>query len=171
MDEKALEKLQTFAKNVKQLKVSDAKDTVTELKKIYDCEYESCLLKKDEIVETIGSSEAMNQLENRFKPKGPYDSKEWFSNVNIDKVLDQFATKYQHKNFLHIEFQMSDFEDAGGSLSRINLVDEYNKGVRCFGVVFNTDVSSGSGEHWFAVFGDMSKEPFTIEYFNSSKKA
>ena len=82
--------------------------------------------------------------------------------------MKQIERKYKSKNFLHIEFQMRDFEKANGSLSKIDMVEEYKKGVRCFGVIFNTDVSSGNGEHWFAIFGDFSKTPLTIEYFNSS---
>jgi hypothetical protein len=46
-------------------------------------------------------------------------------------------------------------------------------GYKCFGVVLNTDVSSGRGKHWFAIYGDLDhkgtdKDPIVLEYFNSS---
>ena len=168
MEDAILSELAKFAKDIKKVTVSNPKDTIDKLKKIYDCDSESCLLTKSEIRENIGTQKAENQLEKRFKPIGPYDSKQWFSNFNIDNVLDQIAIKYKDKNFLHVEFQMRDFEKTNGSLSNIDFAKEYRKGVRCFGVVFNTDTSNGNGEHWFAIFGDFAKEPFTIEYFNSS---
>jgi len=168
MEEAVVDKLKKFMEKDKKIVVKNSIDVINNLKKIYNCKYESCLLKQNEIVDVIGDNEVSNQLYSRFKPHGPYDSTQWFSNVNIDKVLDQIADKFKHKKFLHIEFQMRDFADTGGTLSRIDLAEEYNKGMRCFGVVFNTDKSSGSGEHWFSIFGDLSKEPFTIEYFNSA---
>lgn len=168
MEDEVIDKLKTFAKNIKKINVLNPKDTVEKLKKIYNCDSESCLLTQDDIRTNIGESTANDQLEKRFKPSGPFDSDEWFSNINIDKVLDQIAIKYKEKKFLHIEFQMRDFEKAGGTLSNIDLAEEYNRGIRCFGVVFNTDISSGNGEHWFSIYGDLTKEPFTIEYFNST---
>jgi len=167
LEDEILNELKKFAKDIKQIDTSNY-DVVDKLQKIYDCDSESCLLTKEEIRANIGEGIIENQLENRYKPQGPYNSNDWFSNNNIDKVLKQIEKKYKSKNFLHIEFQMRDFEKANGSLSKIDMVEEYKKGVRCFGVIFNTDVSSGNGEHWFAIFGDFSKTPLTIEYFNSS---
>jgi hypothetical protein len=167
LEDEIITELQKFAKNIKQMNTSNY-DVVDKLQKIYDCKSESCLLTKDEIRANIGESIIENQLENRYKPNGPYNSNKWFSNNNIDKVLKQIEKKYKNKKFLHIEFQMRDFEKTNGSLSKIDMVQEYKKGMRCFGVIFNTDFSSGNGEHWFAIFGDLSKTPITIEYFNSS---
>jgi hypothetical protein len=168
MEDVVIDELTLFAKNVKKLKVTNKKDTVNKLKVVLDCQTESCILTKQEVKDVIGHDVANNQLEKRFKPVGPFDSDLWFSNVNIDKVLDQITIKYQDKKFLHIEFQMRDFEKVGGSLSKINLSNEYLRGIRCFGVVFNTDYSSGNGQHWFAIYGDFNTKPFTIEYFNST---
>jgi hypothetical protein len=168
MDDTIVNKLEKYATDVKNLIVKRGKDTIDKLKNIFNCKNESCLLTKSEIKDVIGHGTAENQLDNRFKPEGPFDSNEWFSNVNIDKVLEQIAIKYKEKKFLHIEFQMRDFESTGSELSKIDLAKEYNNGVRCFGVVFNTDISSGRGQHWFSIFGDFNSEPFTLEYFNST---
>jgi hypothetical protein len=169
MEDGVIEELKTFATNVK--KISNMKnniDVIDKLKKVYDCKNESCILVQGEIRDVLGKNVADEQLANRFKPEGPWDSYQWFSNFNIDGVLDQIAEKYKEKKFLHIEFQMRDFEKVGSKLAQIDLAKEYERGIMCFGVVFNTDVSSGSGLHWYAIYGDFNKEPFTIEYFNSS---
>ncbi len=167
LEDKVIDELKSFAENTKSIK-GDGKTVIKKLKKKYNCTNESCLLQQTEIVNKLGHDVVETQLRERFKPEGPYDSNDWFSNYNIDDVLDQIEVKYRHKKFLHISFQMRDFEKSGGELSKIDLVQKYNDGVRCFGVVFNTDYSYGNGLHWFSIFGDLNQEPFTIEYFNSS---
>ena len=155
--------------NVDEKDVISNKDVISTTKKIFNCETESCILIKPEIKSFIGEKTISNQLEERFKPEGPYNSKQWFSNHNIDNVLKQVAIKYNNKKFLHIKFQMRDFaKQINNELYNTDFSEEYKKGIRCFGVVFNTDYSHKNGQHWFCVFGDFSKEPFTIEYFNSS---
>ena len=44
----------------------------------------------------------------------------------------------------------------------------YNGELKYFGMVCNTDSSSGSGIHWFSIFIDFTLNPIQIEYFNSS---
>lgn len=152
----------------KQVDTRDAEKVIETIKDVVGCGSESCILTKPEVKDVIGHDVAKQQLETQYKPEGPYNSKEWFSNFNIDNVLKQVAEKYKDKNFLHIEFQMRDFATTNGKLSHIDIAQKYKEGIRCFGVVFNTDTSKGNGQHWFAVFGDLSQTPMTIEYFNSS---
>ena len=149
--------------------IRDVKDITKNLKQIYNCMTESCLLEKKEVIDVIGDDMAKHQLRENFKPDGPLDKSEWLSNDDIDNVLKQIGKKNNNRNFKHIPFQMRDFEQTGGELATTDFVKEYNdNGVRCFGVVFNDDVSTGRGTHWTAMFGDFRKEPFTIEHFNSS---
>lgn len=173
MEDDVANELIKHAGNIKKLDVNNKKDAIEKLKKVYNCETESCLLENDEIINALGKDTVLEQLKTRFKPEGPYDSFDWFSNSNIDDVLEQVEEKYKDKHFLHIEFQMIDFESVGSKLARTDLAEEYRKGMKCFGVVFNTDYSSGRGQHWFSIFGDFNgegtkKSPLTIEYFNSS---
>ena len=110
----------------------------------------------------------------KAKQPGPFDSNRWFSDGNIDDVLKKFEILFKKKNFFHIYFHMRDFkinnkyEDEKRNINKINFCEKYKDGYRCFGVVFNTDISSGSGEHWFCLFCNFYDHPFTIEYFNSS---
>jgi hypothetical protein len=160
------------------IKYTDNEDLVMQLTTHFECKYHtiSCLLEKiNNLSYDIGidTSAILNQLKN-IKPVGPFDSNEWFSNINIDSVLEQFEDLFKEKHFLHIYYHMKDFKKANSNsddiknLNKINFSEYYEKGTRCFGVVFNTDVSSGSGAHWFSLFGDFSKIPFTIEMFDSS---
>ena len=89
------------------------------------------------------------------------------SNIDIDGTLRKIAEK--HKDFYHIPFQMRDFKEAHGDLARINIAkDIFNRGYNKFGVVFNTDYSTGPGIHWYCVYGEKNENNITIEYFNSS---
>jgi len=152
------------------------------VKKKTNCESESCVYKNAEVVEFLSSGKANDILKEYFKPSGPAFSTEWLSNYNIDDVLDQVEKKY--KGFYHVYFQMRDFEKkklSSGekqnpeavkySLGDIDFSEKINEGVRTFGCVLNTDYSSGNGEHWFCLFGDFRKEPYQLEYFNSSGDA
>jgi hypothetical protein len=168
MDNSTVKKIKNFAVNIKKISNTSEKEVINKLKQIYECNSESCLLTQGEIRNVIGDSVAHDQLKTRFKPAGPWDTFDWLSNFNIDEVLDQVSKKHADKNFLHIQYQMIDFEETNSELAKIDFVQKYQSGIRCFGIVFNTDTSLGSGKHWFCIYGDMSKSPITIEYFNSS---
>lgn len=167
MESHIINKLQELLKE-KKIITNTEKDTIDKLKMVYDCDTETCILKKDEIANILTEEEIKEQLDKRFKIKGPLNKDKWLSNFDIDGVLEQIEKKYKHRNFKHINFQMRDFQEICSDLAKIDFVEEYKKGIRCFGVVFNDDVSSGGGTHWTAMYGDFSKEPFTIEHFNSS---
>jgi hypothetical protein len=168
VDSTTVKDISAFATNSKGITASDPINVYKKLKKVIGCTSDACVLTNKEVRETIGSARANKQLEMRIKPSGPFNNTEWFSNEHIDSVLDQIERLYKKKNFLHVDFQMRDFEAVGSALARMDLADAYRNGTRCFGVVFNTDTSNGRGQHWFAVFGDFSAEPFSIEYFNST---
>lgn len=135
------------------------------VKKKTKCKTDSCLLNSKIILDNISYSVIKEQYD-RLKPIGPLDKDEWLSNRHIDNVLHQFTKKYTY--FKHIPFQMRDFKKTKSELLDIDFCKEYENGVKCFGVIFNDDVSSGRGTHWTAVFGDFRKIPFTIEHFNST---
>lgn len=101
-----------------------------------------------------------------LKPEGPFDSTEWLSNFNIDDNLEQYEKAFS--GFKHVTFQMSDFMEKNTDLSQISLRNLKNSHMT-MGCVLNTDVSTGSGIHWFCIFCDkLNTSAPTIEYFNSS---
>ena len=65
---------------------------------------------------------------------------------------------------------MRDFEKVGTQLATIDLAEELRSKYKTFGVVLNTDWSSGKGIHWFCIFGEHLGNKIILEYFNSSGK-
>lgn len=146
--------------------ISD-KELKEELKEKLNCDTEVCIINHPEVKKIIN---ATSIIENYFKPEGPRDNNNWFSNTDIDSVLSQIQKKYTNKHFLHIPFQMIDFEKTKSTLATLDWPAKYKEGFRTFGTVFNTDTSTGRGKHWFSIYSDFedSSDEFTIEYFNSS---
>lgn len=141
------------------------------LKKKTSCGTEECVIDKAAANNIISYTEQRRIMNSYFRPKGPDDPTAWLSNFEIDDILDQVAKK--HPNFLHIYFHMRDFAQNGFpydyTLKDLDFPQIMrNEKKNMFGVVINTDTSSGSGIHWFAVFGDFRRPPYTIEYFNSA---
>lgn len=158
------------------------KKIIDAVKEKTKCETEACIYKNKDVVGILGESDVLSILKKHFKPSGPAFTTEWLSNYNIDDVLDQFEKKYP--SFFHVYFQMRDFakkklsesekrspELLKHSLNDVDFAKKIKEGSTTFGCVFNTDVSTGSGEHWFCLFGDFRKEPYQLEYFNSSGDA
>lgn len=161
-------------------------EIIEKVKKALNCSTESCIYKNKEFQDFIGYIKAKNILENRFLTVGPYDSTELLSNRNIEGVLKQFTAEFP--DFVHIPFQMIDFLQTNTELARLDILSFLKKGYRRFGVVLNTDVSTGKGKHWFCLYLDFSRldkaaleiclksnptqlrctDKCTLEYFNSS---
>lgn len=138
---------------------------LTTIKNELNCDSESCVLThvklKNKGIDTRGI------LDEFFKAEGPRNSIELLSNFNIDDVLENYRKKFP--KFYHVNYQTIDFAEHNTELATINFVDMLkNKEYDCLGVVLNTDVSTGPGKHWFALFVDMRKSPITFEFFNSS---
>jgi len=158
-----------FFAEKKGVKVSDNPvHIVKSMKDLLNCNSESCILKRKDFVEFSKHSSLEHILNEFFKPEGPSQDFGLLSNFNIDDVLDQFEEKFESRRFLHIPFQMRDFEKVGTQLATIDLAEEFKNGKKTFGVVLNTDWSSGGGIHWFCLFGEDTGDKIQLEYFNSS---
>lgn len=160
-------------KEITNTKNASDKDTLKTLKDKFKCDTEICILKTPEVIEVIRNIDTgmtANQIvDEYFKPEGPRNNNKWLSNTDIDSVLDQIQRKYVAKHFLHITFQMIDFESTQSELAVLDWPEKYTEGFRTFGTVFNTDTSRGNGKHWFAIYGSFEDSgDFTLEYFNSS---
>jgi hypothetical protein len=148
-------------------KEKNPKKIVDNMKERMNCNSESCILKSEEFKRFAQISGLDTILDEFFKPSGPSQTFGLLSNVNIDNVLDQLENRF--KGFLHIPYQMRDFANVGSELARVDLADQFNnKGIKSFGVVLNTDWSSGRGIHWYCIFGSKVGNKVIIEYFNSS---
>jgi hypothetical protein len=144
----------------------------------------------------ISSKDAWNQLKARFhkkckqgkseciianmlsKPKAP-DSwmsspTEWLSSKDIENVEKEFMKlipTYKFLGCIPIDFDLK--SESGkclvDTLCSLKIKDLYAEGFTRFGIVFNTDVHDGPGQHWFALYCDIRPELeyARITYFDS----
>lgn len=155
--------LKKTAKKIgKQLNIQEKspEKIIVEAKKKTHCQTEACVLEKT-LPEESGSI-----LVDRFKPLGPRNTDELFNNYMIDELMEQWSQGFE--NFEALPFQMDDFKQINTELNTWDPVEAYRNGTRRMGVVMNTDVSTGGGLHWYALFVDFEARPCTLEYFNSS---
>lgn len=152
---------------------------------VLGCGSEACVVTHPKLRNYVGPKGAEQlsiESEVRFKPKGPRSSDSLLNNTNIDQVLQEWATQFS--DFFNYDYNMIDFERTGGSLARIDVarilegtarqsLGKYVGGItarpcRTFGCVLNTDVSTGRGKHWVALFGDCrGTGEWSVEYFDS----
>ena len=141
--------------------------------KIPHCDQETCWLQ--EIPDKSLQEKMKKEL---FAPEQPKEWKSkpnaWLSNFDIDAVIEQY--EQAHDDFLFLGPSPIDFDTIKNGkcvwedLCRLSLVDEYKKGKRKFGVVFNLDTSEGSGTHWVSLFIDVGCDTPFIFYFNSTSE-
>ena len=94
------------------------------------------------------------------------DPTEWLSSADIDKLENQYAKVFSEYKYLGCIPMDFDKQSSLGtclvdSLCSLNIGDIYKDGYKSIGIVFNTDVSTGPGQHWIAVFCDISPD---LEY-------
>ena len=122
------------------------------------------------------------ELKARFKPPGPRDSTDLLDNFKIDAVLQGWAQRFPR--FYNFPFCMMDFYETRGALATTDVASILRgeapqtvgagaaapsaRPCDTFACVLNTDVSSGRGKHWVAVFGDCRGRDWSVEYFNSA---
>ncbi|MCK4968193.1 MAG: hypothetical protein KAS12_03990 [Candidatus Aenigmarchaeota archaeon] len=138
---------------------------IQDAKKILKCDNESCVLKTLEC--KLGANIVRDEFEKRFLPEGPKNTDDLLSNIDIDMTLRQWSLV--HKNFFPFPFAMIDFASYGHPIATIDIEQMRRDKISCFAVVINTDIMSGPGKHWVAIFGDMrGLDEWTLEFFNSS---
>lgn len=101
------------------------------------------------------SDEHKDYLENKvFRPDGPQGKFDWLSTIDINQVLYQYQDKYPDFIFLGavpIDFMNLDYLP----FKKLKLEDLEKDGYNKFGVIFNTDKSTGRGQHWISLFCDL----------------
>ena len=101
------------------------------------------------------------------KPRAPETWKsnpeEWLSSLDIDAVEKEFTkvfSNYYYVGAIPIDFDKT--SETGkcivSSLCSLDIKSLYDKGYTQIGIIFNTDVSTGPGKHWIAVFCDIGPE-------------
>jgi hypothetical protein len=179
---KMVDFLEEMGEKLNNENIDDKNFKVELLKKMKEktgCESESCAVQNKDFEKFASPFVVKKNINENFKTQGPSNSTDWLSNFDIDLVLKEIKKTYEDEKFWNIPFQMRDFKKnapnesesecaKNENLETFNIINKYKEGYRCFGVVVNTDYSTGGGIHWFCLFVDMRSEPSTIEYFNSS---
>lgn len=166
-----VEKMKKFLKKNNTNTGNSNEQIVSNMKNYLNCDSESCIFKNREFLDFAKINNLDEFLQQIFKPVGPTKQYGLLSNFNIDDVLDQLEKTFPERKFLHIGYQMIDFQDPhiNTQLATVDLKDQFlNKGIKTFGVVLNTDKTAGHGKHWFCLFGEYYGDKIDIEYFNSS---
>lgn len=147
---------------------NSAEEIIADAKRILHCDSQLCVL--DSLASRVKNPSRIRLL--YFKIKGPALTDTWLNNIDIDEICAQWMAKFPH--YKRIPFAMRDFQThrhtSNGDipLADFDFLGEYKNGKTQFSCVINTDVYSGGGEHWEAIFVDMSRPTWTVELFNSS---
>ena len=167
-------------------KENSPKEILEAAKKETSCSNEICVLRSKKVIEKVGDHKITKEIASNFKLNGPVDIT-LLSNINIDDaILNQWMDAFP--DFFNMGFTMSDFDlkqirhddvfniknlepdrtgNGLGSVSIVNILNPTSK-FKTAASVLNTDVHSGAGKHWMAMFIDARKKEITIEFFNSS---
>jgi hypothetical protein len=160
----------------KKLKKSDSKDIYTAL----GCKSneEHCILDKSPLNEDTKKQLRKDYLRPRRPKQWDEDPDMWLDNYNIMAVMKQYEQAYKWFKFLGvypIDFSAPDPYTRDGSVKclyketcELNIRDEYSRGIRGIGMVFNLDPHFKGGSHWVALYIDLKNinKPF-VGYFDS----
>jgi len=139
---------------------------------------EHCLLDKAPLSDDVKKDLRKDYLRPKMPKTWEKDPDMWLDNFNILHVMKQYEEAYPWFTFIGvfpIDFSAPDPYVKTGETKCLNqeicslkLVDEYNKGKRGIGMIFNLDPHFKGGSHWVGLYIDLKKrnKPF-IAYFDS----
>lgn len=151
------------------------KDVCNNIKNISKCNSEYCWLTISDIVNNLTNSE-IKEFKESFRPSMPKEWKdnfnEWLSTTDINKVLLQYEEANPDFEYLGAHPIDAHKCSVSDEVCSIDIVDLLNKNKTKVGIVFNTDNSSGQGEHWVSFYIDLAginrKNKPSIYFFDST---
>lgn len=136
---------------------------------------ENCLINKAPLNDNEKSAIRSSYLRPMYPTSWEKDPDMWLDNFNIGDVMKQYTVTYPWFSFLGI----LPIDFSAPSLTRkdkclysesceLNIKNEYKKGIRGIGIIFNLDPHYKGGSHWVALYINLHniKKPF-IGYFDS----
>ena len=146
-------------------------DVCKEISKISKCSSEACWQKIKSLMNALGKDK--QEFIDSFKPQMPAkwikDYNEWLSTFEIEDCLEQHMKS--DKNFYFYGAVPIDFNKCSVSdLCSFDMKKHIDKNESKIGIVFNTDPSTKSGEHWISLYMDLGKhnnDNYGIYYFDS----
>lgn len=117
--------------------------------------------------EFVQKSHDKDLLKYTFRPPRPKGSKySWLSTTDLNEVMAQYEPVYT--NFKFFGALPIDFSKVRRELTYINFEKMYKRGIDQYGVIFNTDPSYKSGEHWMSMFINLKPENPSISFYDST---
>ena len=107
-------------------------------------------------------------LENTFRPKGPASSTKWLTQLDIDKVCNQYELQYKNYKYLgclpadHVkldEYLTIKYKDY----HQFN--EDLKNGIYKYSYITNTDSSGEPGQHWRSLL--FNTKEFKIYFIDS----
>ena len=126
------------------------------------CNSELCWLEQKFVDDELGKK----LREKTFVPSQPQKWKknpnEWLNSLDISRVMKQYEEDYKCFDFLGpspIDFDtvINNGECVWDEICKFNICDNYNKGKRKVGFIFNLDPHTKGGSHWVSMFVDLNK--------------
>ncbi len=140
---------------------------------------EHCLIDKAPIHDNIKKELRKQYLRPRRPKAWDADPDMWLDNYNILAVMKQYQEAYKWFKFLGvfpIDFSAPDPYRHNSTNPKclyqetcdLNLKNEYAKGIRGIGMIFNLDPHFKGGSHWVGLYINLKdiKKPF-VAYFDS----
>jgi hypothetical protein len=137
------------------------KELADKTRKEYNCNKESCWIDKIMDADSHKKQKLKSLL---FSPPQPIEWKdnptEWLSNIDILNVMRQYEDTYPDFYFIGPSSIDYSFKDKVGrcvcpNICNFNLQQQYDKGKRKIGIIFNLDTHDKSGSHWVSLFIDL----------------
>jgi hypothetical protein len=151
-----------------------------DLFKKYGCQpgEEHCLLDHIPVEDTIKKGLRKQYLRPKRPKTWDNDPDMWLDNYNIAHVMKQYEEAYPWFTFVGvfpIDFSAPDPyvkteqpKCLYTELCNLNLVEEYKKGKRGIGIIFNLDPHFKGGSHWVGLYINLMKKNKPIaSYFDS----
>lgn len=118
---------------------------------------------KDDEICWLKESNNESHLNYYFRPKKPKGQFEWLSNFDIEEIMKQYENKYNKFKFFGA--LPSDFSKIRTPLNNQYIHDLVSAGKTKYGIIFNTDPSTKSGQHWVSFYMDLDDQ--SVEYCDS----
>ena len=139
---------------------------------IHTCHNERCWLKRSFIINNLD----VKKLDKKFAPNAPsiwYKAgnikNTWLSDYDIKKVMSQYERAYKDFRFIGpspINYdKIKNFRCVWPELCNFNLSHYLKENITKIGIIFNTDIDTGPGEHWICIFINIDKQ-FIFMFFN-----
>ena len=149
-------------------------DVCKEISKISNCSSEACWQKIKSLMQALGPDK--EEFKDSFKPIMPEEwianYNEWLSTFEIEDCLEQHM-EADDKFYFYGAVPMDFSKCSVSNLCSFDMKEHLSNGKSKIGIVFNTDPSTKSGEHWISMYIDLGKhnsDNYGIYYFDSFGK-